>query len=107
MADATEEQSPPLIPVDEPREGTPPVISIREGLQAAATALRSASGPVAADAERASGYRYGQRAYLVQLRREGTGTLLIDPVAFEDLSAVDEVLEEIEKIHDDLTYPCP
>lgn len=31
------------------------------------------TGPVAVDAERASGYRYGQRAYLVQLRREGAG----------------------------------
>ena len=36
---------------------------------------------MALDAERASGYRYGQRAYLVQLRREGSGTWLIDPIA--------------------------
>ena len=96
MADATEEQSPPLIPVDEPREGTPPVISTREGLQAAATALRSASGPVAADAERASGYRYGQRAYLIQLRREGTGTLLIDPIATGELGVINESLAGVE-----------
>jgi ribonuclease D len=32
------------------------------------------------DAERASGFRYSQRAYLVQLRREGAGTALIDPI---------------------------
>ena len=31
------------------------------------------SNTIAIDAERASGYRYGQRAYLVQLRREGSG----------------------------------
>ncbi|SDG87041.1 ribonuclease D [Lentzea fradiae] len=33
------------------------------------------------DTERASGYRYSQRAYLVQLRREGAGTWLVDPIA--------------------------
>src|SRR5690625_5192229 len=96
MADATEEQSPPLIPVDEPREGIPPVISTREGLQAAATALAAGTGPVAADAERASGYRYGQRTYLVQLRREGAGTWLIDPIAVGELSAVDDALADAE-----------
>ena len=41
---------------------------------------------MAVDAERASGYRYGQRAFLVQLRREGSGTLLVDPVPLPDLS---------------------
>ena len=44
-------------------------------------ASRAGTGPVAIDAERASGYRYGQRAYLVQMRREGSGTWLIDPIA--------------------------
>ncbi len=34
------------------------------------------------DTERASGYRYFQRAYLVQLRRAGAGTFLIDPIPF-------------------------
>ena len=43
--------------------------------------LAAGTGPIAVDAERASGYRYGQRAYLVQLRREGAGTALIDPLA--------------------------
>ena len=39
------------------------------------------TGPVAIDAERASGYRYSARAYLIQLRREGSGTALVDPIA--------------------------
>ncbi len=43
-----------------------------------AAKFAAGSGPVAVDAERASGYRYGQRAYLVQLRRAGAGTALID-----------------------------
>ena len=33
------------------------------------------------DAERASGFRYSNRAYLIQIRRDGAGTVLIDPVS--------------------------
>jgi len=47
--------------------------------------MRGGSGPIALDAERASGYRYSQRAYLVQLRRAGVGTALIDPIPVPDL----------------------
>ncbi|NUT35469.1 MAG: ribonuclease D, partial [Hamadaea sp.] len=35
---------------------------------------------------------YSQRAYLVQLRRRGAGTALIDPIPLGDLSALDEAL---------------
>lgn len=41
--------------------------------------LASGTGPLAVDTERASAYRYDDRAFLVQLRREGAGTILIDP----------------------------
>jgi len=61
-----------------------------------AQALRAGSGPVAVDAERASGYRYGQRAYLVQLRRNGSGTGLIDPVPLPDLSVLQEAIADEE-----------
>jgi ribonuclease D len=60
--------------------------------------LAEGRGPVAVDAERASGYRYGQRAYLVQLRRAGSGTMLIDPIACPDLSGVDAALDDAEAI---------
>ena len=50
------------------------------------------------DAERASGYRYGQRAYLVQLRRAGAGTVLIDPIACPDLSGLDAALADVEAV---------
>jgi ribonuclease D len=53
-------------------------------------------GPVAVDAERASGYRYSQRAYLVQLRRAGAGTALIDPIACPDLSRLSDALADAE-----------
>ena len=39
------------------------------------------SGPVAVDVERASGFRYSQRAYLVQVFRRGSGVFLFDPPA--------------------------
>jgi ribonuclease D len=50
------------------------------------------------DAERASGYRYSQRAYLVQLRRAGYGTVLIDPIDLPDLSSIDDALADAEWI---------
>jgi ribonuclease D len=81
-----------------PREGTPQPLVDPAELAAAATALRAGHGPVAVDAERASGYRYSQRAYLVQLRRAGAGTFLIDPIQLPDLSPIDEALADAEWI---------
>lgn len=79
-----------------PRDGLPPVIEQSTQLVAYAEALAGGTGPVAVDAERASGYRYGQRAYLVQLRRRGSGTGLIDPVALPDESVIEEVIADEE-----------
>ncbi|MBA0126071.1 ribonuclease D [Haloechinothrix sp. YIM 98757] len=72
-----------LTALTEPAEGTPPVVEDRAGLQRACDAVAAGTGPVAIDTERASGYRYWQRAYLVQVRRDGSGTHLIDPVALD------------------------
>nr|GID85658.1 3'-5' exonuclease [Actinoplanes derwentensis] len=58
--------------------------------------MASGSGPVAVDAERASGYRYTQRAYLVQLRRAGSGTVLLDPMPLDDLRTLDAALADTE-----------
>ena len=52
----------------------------RAALSDVAEKLAAGTGPVAVDAERASGFRYSQRAYLVQLRRAGAGTALVDPI---------------------------
>ncbi|MGO4342810.1 HRDC domain-containing protein [Pedococcus sp. 2YAF34] len=81
-----------------PADGVPPVVQTERGLLEAAAAIAAGEGPVALDAERASGYRYGQRAYLVQLRREGSGTWLIDPIACPDLSPVNEAIGNAEWI---------
>ena len=47
----------------------------------AVEAIRAGEGPVAIDAERASGFRYSQRAYLIQVFRRGAGSFLFDPPA--------------------------
>ncbi|MDP9241475.1 MAG: HRDC domain-containing protein [Actinomycetota bacterium] len=96
-ADAVPSASEPApLPLLEPREGTPDPVVSDAGLSKAAAALAAGTGPVAVDAERASGYRYGQRAYLVQLRRAGAGTILIDPMRCPDLSTVDAALADAE-----------
>ncbi|WP_457014615.1 HRDC domain-containing protein [Geodermatophilus sp. SYSU D01186] len=97
MPEPDEEQTaPPAIPLLAPREGLPPVIETSTALVEYADALRGGTGPVAVDAERASGYRYGQRAYLVQLRRAGAGTGLVDPVPLPDLSVIQEAIADAE-----------
>jgi len=68
------------------------VITDAAGLTAAVEALASATGPVAVDVERASGFRYSQRAYLIQVFRRGAGVFLIDPPAVGDLSALQEAI---------------
>lgn len=93
--------------LDAPREGVPEVVDTPEGLARCIAALRAGTGPVAVDAERASGYRYGQRAYLVQLRREGSGTWLLDPIPFGDLSELDEALAGSEWILHAATQDIP
>ena len=71
-------------------------ISTDTELAEAVRRLAAGTGPVAVDAERASGYRYSQRAYLVQLARAGSGIVLIDPIAFPDLSAVQAEIGDAE-----------
>ncbi len=94
-------------PLLEPREGIPPVIADETALAEVIAAFAAGSGPVAVDAERASGYRYGQRAYLVQLRREGAGSALIDPVACPDLSGLGEALTGVEWVLHAATQDLP
>ncbi|MFD6948286.1 ribonuclease D [Streptomyces roseolus] len=95
------------IPLLEPREGIPPVVTTDDALAEVIAAFAAGRGPVAVDAERASGYRYGQRAYLVQLRREGAGTALIDPVGCPDLSGLGEALDGTEWILHAATQDLP
>jgi ribonuclease D len=100
VEDQTQASAPaqPQAPLLELRDGAPQVIDDDAALQAAVSRLAAGRGPVAVDAERASSYRYGHRAYLIQLRREDAGTVLIDPIACPDLSAVGAALGDAEWI---------
>jgi ribonuclease D len=95
---AADEPAKDVIDLLEPADGLPAVIATAQDLAAAVDRLAGGTGPVAVDAERASGYRYGQRAYLVQLRRAGAGTVLIDPIACPDLSGLGAALGDVEAV---------
>ncbi|MPY97244.1 MAG: ribonuclease D [Actinophytocola sp.] len=73
-----------VAPLHEPRDGIPDVIADDAALARACDQLAEGTGAVAVDTERASGYRYWPRAYLIQVRREGAGTHLIDPIALDE-----------------------
>jgi ribonuclease D len=68
--------------------------------------LIAAEGPVAVDAERASGFRYSSRAYLVQVHRKGSANYLIDPISVGSLANITTELSDQEWIvhaaHQDL-----
>jgi ribonuclease D len=95
-SDASDEPELPLL--REPAGGVPDPLITSEELAALVARMRRGAGPVAIDAERASGYRYSQRAYLVQLRRDGVGNVLIDPIALPALTQLNEAIGPAEWI---------
>ncbi|WP_430332223.1 HRDC domain-containing protein [Rhodococcus sp. ACT016] len=97
------------VPLLVPADGVPPVIETAAGVRDAAERLAAGSGPLAVDAERASGFRYSSRAYLVQLRRAGSGSFLLDPIpTAEDLAPLREAINDLEWVlHSaDQDLPC-
>ncbi|MCX6395303.1 MAG: HRDC domain-containing protein [Propionibacteriales bacterium] len=96
-APLTEPEIPPA-PLLVLRDGLPPIVETRAALDEVVAAVAAGTGPIGLDAERASGYRYSARAYLIQLRREGAGTALIDPIAFDDLTDLNEAFGGAEWI---------
>ncbi|MFS0885625.1 ribonuclease D [Aeromicrobium sp. 179-A 4D2 NHS] len=89
------------------REPLTPVVDTDDALARACAEIALGEGPIALDAERASGYRYSQRAYLVQVRRQGSGTWLIDPIAFDDLSELNDAFGDAEWILHAATQDLP
>ncbi|MGA0442953.1 MAG: HRDC domain-containing protein [Candidatus Nanopelagicaceae bacterium] len=84
-----------------PPGGTPAVIEDRDGFRKAINALRLGSGPIAIDAERASGYRYSARAYLIQFFRRDGGLHLIDPIHLSgapEINSLNEILAIEESV---------
>lgn len=107
---STEPEVPLLL---HPADGMPSLSVSASDIAAAAEQLDRGHGPFAVDAERASGFRYSNRAYLIQVRRSGAGTVLIDPVShggdpLNVLQPVAEVLGQDEWIlHSaDQDLPC-
>lgn len=74
------------------------VIDTRAEYEFAVGRLAAGEGPFAVDAERASGFRYSQRAYLIQIFRRGSGAFLFDPPAIGDFSALAELMADQEWI---------
>lgn len=97
-----------VVPYRRPAEGLPPLTDSPGALALAASAIAGGAGPIAVDAERASGFRYGQDAYLIQLRRAGAGTVLVDPVSAGPLDALAAALDGPEWILHaaDQDLPC-
>ncbi|WP_062202157.1 HRDC domain-containing protein [Demequina salsinemoris] len=90
------DQAPVPVPLTEPAGGVPPVIDTPEALAEAVAAFANGTGPIAADAERASGFRYGQATYLAQFKRAGAGIALIDTAALPDLSSLQQAVGDAE-----------
>lgn len=72
------------------------VIATVDEFHDAVEAIAEGHGPIAVDAERASGFRYSQRAYLIQLYRRGSGSFLIDPPAIEEFAPLQSVIGDVE-----------
>lgn len=72
------------------------VLSTPDEFLAAVDALAGGEGPVAVDAERASGFTYSQRAYLIQVYRRGAGAFLFDPPAIGRMDALQDVIGDEE-----------
>lgn len=64
--------------------------------EAACRALAQGTGPVAVDVERASGFRYSQRAYLVQMFRREAGVFLFDPPSLGDFAPLQSAIGHLE-----------
>lgn len=72
------------------------VIEDAAGFRSACEALAAGTGPVAVDVERASGFRYSQRAYLIQVFRRDAGVFLFDPTTIEDFTLLQAAIGDAE-----------
>ena len=70
------------VPLLAPAAGVPQLIADEQTFEKALHELELGTGPFAIDAERASGFKFSARAYLIQIKRQGGGLHLIDPIPF-------------------------
>jgi ribonuclease D len=81
-----------------PRTQALTVIDTREAYLEAVDKISAGYGPIAVDAERASGFKFSQRAYLIQLYRRGAGSFLFDPPAIGSFSELNDAISREEWI---------
>jgi ribonuclease D len=99
-------------PLLAPAGGVPKIIESADEFELALSKLSKSNGPIAVDAERASGYRYSARAYLIQLKREKE-IFLIDPISFSNpqnsqlIGKLNEILQSAEVILHASTQDLP
>ncbi|HEY7812105.1 MAG TPA: ribonuclease D, partial [Nakamurella sp.] len=94
------------VPLTVPQRPVSMVLTASD-LSAVAGRIAAGSGPMAVDTERASGFRYGGRAYLVQLGRADIGDVLIDPVGLNDFGPLQAALAEVEWVIHAATQDLP
>lgn len=93
-----------------PDQGTPPLIENEQQLSEAIEQLSQGHGPIAIDAERASGFRYSPRAYLIQLYRVDGGLHLIDPIPLSGsplIEGLNQVIASCETVIHASTQDLP
>lgn len=84
-----------------PEGGTPKVIENETEFSRALQELAGGTGPIAIDAERASGFKYSPRAYLIQLNRRNGGLHLLDPIALQNsplIAKLSDLISQNESI---------
>lgn len=92
--DEDESSEAPLLAT--PEGGVPEITDTPKGFKKVVARFAAGTGPVAIDAERASGFRYGQKTYLAQFKRDGAGIALVDTAALPDLSALSQAIDDVE-----------
>lgn len=87
MTEETNEESPVELPLRAVSEAPVYYLDTEDELCGAIESLKAGTGPLAIDAERASGFKYSSRAYLIQVHRSGTDVFLIDPIPLTGTSS--------------------
>jgi len=95
-----DEELPQITPLLKPADGVPAIIDTEDAFNQALDQLEKGSGPFAFDAERASGFKFSARAYLIQIKRAGGGLHLIDPIPFGPHHACFTRLNELIQDHE-------
>ncbi len=90
------EAQPESKPLNEPRSLVV-LVDNDSSLKAFLEALKVNTAPIAIDAERASGFRYGQKAYLIQIGIIKQAIYLLDPTINFDSSTLSETIEQINQ----------